>query len=154
MNGPANLPRGGEGWTPSRVALLRRHFDVGLTASESALLLGGVSKNAVISKRTRLGLVGVARSPAQAPGRVKASIGETRMRLRPEPQFRRLPLPDMNQPPPPGAAPKTLARHRTGECLWPLGGAEEAGDWRTLFCCAPAAPGRRYCPTHVARARL
>ena len=154
MNGPANLPRAGEGWTASRVALLRRHFDVGLTAAESALLLGGVSKNAVISKRTRLGLVGVARPSAQPQGLGKSAASEARLRLRPEPQFRRLPLPDMNQPPPSDASPKTLARHRTGECLWPLGGAEEAGDWRTLFCCAPAAPGRRYCQTHISRARL
>lgn len=62
------------------------------------------------------------------------------------------PLPDMDAPPPVDARPKPLAWHRRGECLWPLGAARTAGDWRTLFCCAPVSVGRRYCPTHAALA--
>jgi hypothetical protein len=58
----------------------------------------------------------------------------------------------MDHPPPAGARPRPLAGHKSGECLWPLGSAEQPGDWRTLFCCAPAAPRRVYCEVHAARA--
>ncbi len=151
MSGPDTLAAGALGWTEERVALLRRHFAVGLTAAESGILLG-VSKNAVISKRTRQGLVGLVRSagPAVADRRCERS---STFRMPFEPGFRRLPLPSMDGPPPPGADPKPLARHRRGECVWPLGGADQPGDWRTLFCCAPAAVGARYCDAHTARAR-
>jgi len=139
-------------WTPERVALLRRHHAVGLTASESAILLGGVTKNAVISKRNRLGLRGVmiAVRPLE-PGAPAARFRTRRFKL--EPIFRCEPLPSMDPTAPVGAAPKPLAQHQRGECLWPLGLAEAAVDWRTLFCCAPAARPRRYCPAHLARAR-
>jgi hypothetical protein len=54
--------------------------------------------------------------------------------------------------------PKRLADHRRGECIWPLGPIGDAGDWRTLFCCAPvkdqSVSGRRYCAEHAARAFL
>jgi hypothetical protein len=58
-------------------------------------------------------------------------------------------LPPMDAPLPGCAHPKVLADHRSSECLWPLGPAEAPGDWRTLFCCAPVAARRRYCPDHA-----
>ncbi len=151
MSGPDILAAAALGWTTERVALLRRHFAVGLTAAESGILLG-VSKNAVISKRTRLGLVGFPRSAGTAVVDRPSGRSST-FRMPVEPGFRRLPLPSMDAPPPLDADPKPLARHRRGECVWPLGGAEQPGDWRTLFCCAPAAVGARYCDVHTARAR-
>lgn len=63
----------------------------------------------------------------------------------------REPLPRMDAPAPVHAQPKRLADHRMGECIWPLGPAEAEGDWRTLFCCAPATR-RRYCAEHAQRA--
>ncbi len=151
MSGPLNFDAGAVGWTEARVALLRRHFAVGLTAAESAILLGGVSKNAVIAKRARLGLFGITRAKPGRPPKAEGRLPS--VTFRPEPDFKRIPLPPMDSPPPSGADPKPLARHRRGECVWPLGPAQEAGDWRTLFCCAPAVTGRRYCPTHGALAR-
>jgi GcrA cell cycle regulator len=144
---------GAPAWSDERVAQLRRHYRVGLTASESALLLGGVTKNAVIAKRQRLGLRGLAAAAhtvlgPQAPRRARM----TRVRL--PPPFRCEPLPPMDPYPPPGANPKPLARHLEGECLWPLGPVEVGGDWRTLFCCARAKPEGAYCAAHAIRARV
>ena len=45
----------------------------------------------------------------------------------------------------PGSTPKAMHRHRSGECLWPIGDHHPA-----LFCCLPVAPGRAYCPEHQA----
>jgi hypothetical protein len=59
------------------------------------------------------------------------------------------PLPAMDLLAPNKAIPKTLSQHRRGECLWPLGPAEVAGDWRTLFCCAQVVDGRAYCSDHA-----
>ena len=153
-------------WPPARVELLRLHHALGLSALVSARLIGGVSRNAVISKRRRLGLVGA--NPLQAmmralgrasraacgfsmswgPGRVVRHPLE-----RPGAARSSEPLPFMDWPAPPDARPSTLADREVGECAWPLGPAEEPGDHRTSFCCAPAKRGRPYCATHAERAR-
>jgi hypothetical protein len=147
-----------EGWSSARVALLENHYRAGLSAAESAILLGRVSKNAVISKRRRLGLFATI-GPVGAPssdaldGTVprRARIGRTRL-FRGPPPLPVEPLPDMDRPPPPDADPKPLASLAFGECVWPLGAAEQAGDYRTLFCGAPVAIPRCYCAIHAARA--
>ena len=43
-------------WTEERVERLRRHWENGLSARESANELGAVTRNAVVGKRRRLGL--------------------------------------------------------------------------------------------------
>ena len=43
-------------WTEERVADLKRHWQNGLSATESARELGSVTRNAVVGKRRRLGL--------------------------------------------------------------------------------------------------
>ncbi|HEX4181143.1 MAG TPA: GcrA family cell cycle regulator [Caulobacteraceae bacterium] len=147
-------------WTPVRVALLRLHHTLGLSAAASAELIGGMSRNAVISKRRRLGLIGA--TSRQAAPRISPCGGrptrvpslaylfwrsyETRH------GFSRDPLPCMDAPAPPCADPKILADRGERECAWPLGPAETAGDYRTLFCCAPVERGRSFCAAHLARA--
>ena len=144
--------------------MLRLHHAIGLSAAVSAQLIGAVSRNAVISKRRRLGLIGA--NPLQAAIRFvrRASLACEPLSYpslgrfsrvppaRAESSIRREPLPLMEQPAPPNADPKTLAHRSRGECAWPLGPAEAPGDYRTLFCCAPVGPGRTYCPAHRARA--
>lgn len=44
------------GWTPDREALLKILWTQGLSANQIAKRLGGVSRNAVIGKRIRMGL--------------------------------------------------------------------------------------------------
>ncbi len=60
------------GWTDERVALLRKLWTEGLSASQIAKQLGGVTRNAVIGKVHRLGLAGRATPsrPAKRPVRV------------------------------------------------------------------------------------
>jgi hypothetical protein len=145
------------GWSPARTQLLRLHYALGLSAAVSAQLIGQVSRNAVISKRRRLGLMGA--NPLQTM-RAFHVVGRTACPSPPGhfswPQddvadHRRQPLPLMELPVPPDAEPKTLRDRRRGECAWPLGPAEATGDYRTLFCCAPVEAGRGYCPVHRAR---
>ncbi|MET3662209.1 GcrA family cell cycle regulator [Aquamicrobium ahrensii] len=58
------------GWTDERVELLRKLWAEGLSASQIAAQLGGVSRNAVIGKVHRLKLSGRGRTTA-APARQK-----------------------------------------------------------------------------------
>ena len=57
-------------WTDERVEALRKYWSEGLSASQIAAQLGGVSRNAVIGKVHRLKLSGRGRTPA-APARQK-----------------------------------------------------------------------------------
>ena len=145
------------GWSPARTELLRLHYGLGLSASLSAQLIGRVSKNAVISKRRRLGLTGAnpLRVTMRAAGWAAPGFGAVCLpRHRPpraEDHRRRESLPFMDHPPLPGTEPKTLAHRASAECAWPLGPAEAIGDYRTLFCCAPAEAGRSYCVIHRTR---
>jgi GcrA cell cycle regulator len=150
------------GWSRVRTELLLAHYAMGLSAAVSALLIGGVSRNAVISKRRRLGLLGA--NPIQSALRASRCAGRTsEPRVRPassrpwlaplgddEADRRREALPFMDRPAPADADPKTLAERSPGQCAWPLGPAEAPGDYRTLFCCAPVERGRGYCATHRA----
>lgn len=54
-------------WTEERVELLKKLWADGLSASQIAAQLGGVSRNAVIGKVHRLKLSGRARSTSSAP---------------------------------------------------------------------------------------
>ncbi len=54
-------------WTDERVELLKKLWADGLSASQIAAQLGGVSRNAVIGKVHRLKLSGRARSTSSAP---------------------------------------------------------------------------------------
>ena len=143
-------------WSPERVALLHLHYLQGMAASESARRIGGVTRNAVISKRYRMGLFG--RIPSGRPRlkRVEAPAGgRVRYRLLAprEEAMAVTPLPAMDWPPPLGARPTRMADRPCHSCAWPLGPAEAPGDAATLFCCAPLAGRGPYCEDHRQRAR-
>ncbi|WP_035463509.1 GcrA family cell cycle regulator, partial [Bartonella birtlesii] len=61
------------GWTDERVELLKKFWNEGLSASQIAAQLGGVSRNAVIGKVHRLKL----------PGRGKTAQGGARAQKTP-----------------------------------------------------------------------
>ncbi|WP_273759738.1 GcrA family cell cycle regulator [Bartonella sp. ML70XJBT.G] len=74
------------GWTDERVELLKKFWSEGLSASQIAAQLGGVSRNAVIGKVHRLKL----------PGRGKTAQGNVRAQKTPasspsSPRIRRTP---------------------------------------------------------------
>ena len=55
------------GWTDERVELLKKLWADGLSASQIAAELGGITRNAVIGKVHRLGLSGRAKAPPLQP---------------------------------------------------------------------------------------
>ncbi|WP_019219155.1 GcrA family cell cycle regulator [Bartonella florencae] len=74
------------GWTDERVELLKKFWSEGLSASQIAAQLGGVSRNAVIGKVHRLKLPGrgkTAQGGARAQKTSAASPSSTRMRRTP-----------------------------------------------------------------------
>eukprot|EP01037_Dinobryon_pediforme_P021064 gene21064-21834_t len=76
------------GWTDERVDLLRKLWGEGLSASQIAAELTGVTRNAVIGKVHRLGLSGRAKAPvpgAQRPKKVATRPGPEPVH-QPEPQ--------------------------------------------------------------------
>lgn len=148
-------------WTDERVTLLRELWAKGLSASQIAVQLGGVTRNAVIGKAHRLGL-------ESRPSPIRGTGNGSRRRNRAidralearalrgtmadeEIGGERL-LPDTGQrvedvPMPP------LAR-RGGDvsaCLWPLG---DPGDDNFRFCGEDSVPGRPYCSEHCAVAYI
>ena len=66
------------GWTPDREALLKILWTQGLSANQIAKRLGGVSRNAVIGKRIRMGLPERdASSPRLTKAQAAKSLGKT-----------------------------------------------------------------------------
>ncbi len=83
-------------WTDERIETLRKMWDSGLTATQIAEELGGVSRNAVIGKAHRLGL-------ASRPSPVKANAAEPKPA--PAPAAPPAPKPAPAAPAPRAAAP-------------------------------------------------
>ncbi len=65
-------------WTDERVELLKKLWGEGLSASQIAKQLGGVTRNAVIGKVHRLKLVGRGRPASPAPRAKKPGNGAAR----------------------------------------------------------------------------
>jgi len=137
------------GWTEERVALLKKLWLEGLSASQIAKQLGGVTRNAVIGKVHRLGLSGRA-TPSQPP----RPAFKTPRPPRPAPSLapRRIasaPPAGAPEPPPvyyveePGSATVlTLGAHM---CKWPIG---DPSSENFTFCGRRIGEGS-YCAEHA-----
>lgn len=153
------------GWTDERVEQLKRLWAEGLSASQIAGRLGGVTRNAVIGKVHRLGLSGRAttsrmkthrarpRTPSQATAKRTA---KTRFGAIGNPAFRALYQPDADAyvPPPeeleiPAGERKTLQMLTQSSCRWPIGDPQSP-DFH--FCNRNKVPGLPYCEHHARRA--
>ncbi len=153
------------GWTDDRVALLRRLWEEGQSASKIAAQLGGVTRNAVIGKVHRLGLAGRPRGGEETPATasvapsVKAVEIETAIAVvetqAPEPVaiLSHRPAPEFPTPAP-ATAPVPLATSqrvtimdlRESMCRWPLGDPTTP-EFR--FCGGRAITGLPYCTHHA-----
>lgn len=137
------------GWTEERIAVLTRLYANGLSSSQIAKQLGGVSRNAVIGKIHRLGLSNALRQTASAPPTPRPPKPPPKpkaVRMPPTPDGPSVPT----QEPTEGA--KTLLDLERHECRWAV-----AGDGaETLFCCKPvwwkSGEATPWCPTHYRRA--
>ena len=147
------------GWTEERVATLKKLWLDGLSASQIAKQLGGVTRNAVIGKVHRLGLSGratpsqparttfkaprpprpapaqpmIARRPVEQP--TAQTTASTPVPVAPRPVFR------MEEPG--SATVLTLGAHM---CKWPIG--DPSSDNFT-FCGRRSDDGTPYCLEHA-----
>jgi GcrA cell cycle regulator len=140
-------------WTDERVELLKKLWSDGLSASQIAAELGGITRNAVIGKVHRLGLSGRAKSPSSSAPRPR--------KTRPSGQMMRVSRPQMRgntalafdydaEPEPelieiPMAQRKTLLQLSEKTCRWPIG---DPGGGEFYFCGGEAAPDLPYCTQH------
>jgi GcrA cell cycle regulator len=115
------------GWTDERVELLKKLWQDGLSASQIAKQLGGVTRNAVIGKVHRLGLSGRATPSkpqrtvfkAPRPARPVSAAPAAPRRLVAEPANQPQPSPVRFVDEEPGTATVlTLGAHM---CKWPIG---------------------------------
>ena len=137
------------GWTDERVELLKKLWQDGLSASQIAKQLGGVTRNAVIGKVHRLGLSGRA-----APSKPQRTVFKAPRPARPTAMVVTAPrrMSDSSPTPPtpvryiderPGTATVlTLGAHM---CKWPIG--DPALDNFT-FCGRRSDEGP-YCHEHA-----
>jgi len=161
-------------WTDERVEKLRELWADGLSASQIANVLGGITRNAVMGKVHRLGISKrkAAKAEEAKPPKVKPTPAAGK--AAPEPAAgaaaieRRIPpnIRDASQPRAPGApTPEEEAARATlveiqkfakriplmdlteRTCKWPIGDPLE-DDF--AFCGLACVPGKPYCEHHVA----
>ena len=148
------------GWNEERVELLKKLWAEGLSASQIASRLGGVTRNAVIGKVHRLGLSGRATSsrssnprprrahvPRQhrAPSLLFGTRGNTALKPEYEAEFDPLPLPveELVIPLNERASILTL---KEAMCHWPIG---DPGEPEFHFCGRKSIGGLPYCEHHA-----
>jgi len=138
------------GWTDERVTLLRKLWAEGLSASQIAKQLGGVTRNAVIGKVHRLGLAGRATPsrPAKRPVRTARPriVGPTAPRMRPTSTLPSVVIPHLE----PvrfedGKAASVLTLSDT-MCKYPIG---DPTDPDFAFCGRGSAASGPYCADHA-----
>jgi GcrA cell cycle regulator len=135
------------GWSETRVTTLSQLWLDGLSASQIAKQLGGVTRNAVIGKVHRLGLSG--RAAASAPSRAPRTAA-----ARPKPPRRvAMAAPAVRKPPVRLAAQDyapegpgligDMAKLGAHACKWPIGDPKSPD----FSFCGRQADGR-YCAAH------
>ena len=144
-------------WTDERVEQLKQMWMDGLSASQIAARLGGVTRNAVIGKVHRLGLSGrgaptrVTRRRPASPRTARASTASaTTATPRREAAKKPAPVPApepeeaelLSDP----ATQANLLELNEQTCKWPIG---YPGDENFHFCGRRSAPGLPYCAAHA-----
>ena len=143
-------------WTDERVELLKKLWADGLSASQIAGELGGITRNAVIGKVHRLGLSGRAKSPsstAPRPRKARSSshmmrVSRSSMRgntalaydydMEPEPELIEKIIPVEQR--------RTLLELTEATCRWPVG---DPGSVEFFFCGGETGATGPYCPYHA-----
>lgn len=133
-------------WNDTRVALLKKLWAEGLSTSQIAADLGGVTRNAVIGKVHRLKLPAPVRSE-RAPVKPRAPkphksgpVIVQRIANRDAPSI----LPTMPQPT--GTVQRcTVLELNSRNCHWPFG-EPQSPDF--FFCGGDAVDGKPYCAGH------
>ena len=147
------------GWTEERVELLRKLWTEGLSASQIARQMGGVTRNAVIGKVHRLGLSGRATSARVTTARINTtararSVSTSEVSSPKEKyEFDKIEkyMTPVEEPTPIlSAEERASVLHLTEHtCKWPIG---DPGQRDFHFCGARAGHGSPYCQTHTIQA--
>jgi GcrA cell cycle regulator len=151
-------------WTEERVEQLKTLWAAGLSASQIAAELGGVTRNAVIGKVHRIGLPGRARryAPGGPRERTRKSPQHDRaerlQRLRhaashrsteaDAPQFETEALPEFDDSQIPAEQRCTLFQLTDCTCRYGVGDPREPGFF---FCGGTTFAGLPWCPCHALR---
>lgn len=148
-------------WNDERVDLLKKLWSDGLSASQIAAELGGVTRNAVIGKVHRLGLSGRAKSSGQQSAiRAKRGSRSRSYATRPRKSQRALAntglrisgalrlAAEINGVELVAPEPLKLALVELTErtCKWPIGDPSTSDFY---FCGLQCAPDKPYCSAHV-----
>jgi GcrA cell cycle regulator len=149
-------------WTDERVELLKKLWSEGLSASQIAGRLGGVTRNAVIGKVHRLGLSGRATTSRMNTHRPRPRAAAAK-RLG-KPRFTSIETSPLRALYPPEAEPyvpsveelviplderRTIQTLTASNCRWPIGDPQ-LPDFH--FCNGTKVPGLPYCEFHARRA--
>jgi GcrA cell cycle regulator len=144
-------------WTDERVETLKKLWADGLSASQIAAELGGVTRNAVIGKVHRLGLSGRAKSPSSAAARPRKPRGASHMlrvsrssmrgntalahayEIDLEPELE--PIDNVI----PLGQRRSLLELTEETCRWPIG---DPGTADFFFCGGPTVTSLPYCAYH------
>ena len=132
------------GWTDERVEQLKSLWTEGLSASQIARVLGGVTRNAVIGKVHRLGLAGRASPTAWS---ARAFRWRRRFRMRshvPEP-----PVVEEDPVVMDDGNFATVLTISNSMCRWPIGDPSEN---EFHFCGRKPKTGSPYCEAHARKA--
>ncbi|WP_188612786.1 GcrA family cell cycle regulator [Chelatococcus reniformis] len=163
MNDPGNI------WSDDRVELLKRLWAEGLSASQIATAMGGITRNAVIGKVHRLGLSGRAKAAASGVPKPRKSVAAPPRSTAASPRPAQGPTvqgntvlavsmrieTDAYEPHPatqaadvvvPLSERVTITELRENMCRWPLGDPTSA-EFR--FCGNRTTPGQPYCAHHA-----
>jgi GcrA cell cycle regulator len=144
------------GWTDPRVELLKKLWTEGLSASQIAAELGGITRNAVIGKVHRLGLSGRAKSPSssaprprkpRAPGMMRLSRPSMRGNTALAPMYEAdlEPEPELIENIIPIGQRCSLLELNDSKCRWPIG---DPGSAEFFFCGGAPVEGLPYCSYH------
>ena len=148
-------------WNDERVDVLKKLWADGLSASQIAGRLGGVTRNAVIGKVHRLGLSGRATTSRMKSHRPRVRV-QAAKRLKPRllntgnSAFRSLYLGDSEPYVPPAeelvipmGERKYIQTLTESCCRWPIGDPQQP---EFHFCGRKKIPGLPYCEVHARRA--
>ncbi len=143
-------------WTDERVELLKKLWSDGLSASQIAAELGGITRNAVIGKVHRLGLSGRAKAPSSSVPRQRKPRVPSQMFRAPRPMMRGNTALALAYEYEPESEPEvieniipigqrcSILELDAEKCHWPIG---DPGQPDFFFCGGKAANGP-YCGYH------
>lgn len=135
-------------WNDDRVELLKKFWSEGLSASQIASKMGGVTRNAVIGKVHRLGLSGRATPAKPQRGRSFDYQEEETIGVTHEPVMKPIiPEPEFTAPLVLESGDRTtVSTLKNNMCKWPIG--DPARD-DFHFCGQPTSSGKSYCAYHA-----